>query len=67
MKTLIVQPESKEQLAAIKAFLKALNVNFKANTVKHPANQFDFSDIAGKLEWEGDALKEQKKLRSEWD
>ena len=66
METLIVHPDSKEQLAAIKAFLKALKVNFKADHTKSPSNPFDFSDIAGKLEWEGDALKEQKKLRSEW-
>ena len=29
METLIVQPKTKEQLAAIKAFLKELNVPFK--------------------------------------
>lgn len=27
---------------------------------------YDFSDLAGKLEWEGDAVKEQRKLRDEW-
>jgi hypothetical protein len=27
---------------------------------------YNFSDVAGKLEWKGDALKEQKKLRDEW-
>jgi hypothetical protein len=29
METLIVQPKSKKQLSAIKAFLKALDVSFK--------------------------------------
>lgn len=29
MKTLIVQPKTKEQLAAIKAFMKALHIDFK--------------------------------------
>jgi len=29
--------------------------------------QYDWSDFFGKLQWEGDALAEQKKLRDEWD
>ena len=29
--------------------------------------KFDFSDLAGKLEWKGDALAEQRKLRDEWE
>lgn len=29
METLIVQPKNKEQLAALKVIMKALNVNFK--------------------------------------
>lgn len=28
--------------------------------------KFDFSHLYGKLEWKGNALEEQKKLRSEW-
>jgi hypothetical protein len=27
---------------------------------------YDFSDIAGKLKWNGDAVDEQRKLRNEW-
>ncbi|MDR6783348.1 hypothetical protein ABIE26_000164 [Pedobacter africanus] len=30
METLIVQPKTKEQLAAIKAFMKALKIDFKS-------------------------------------
>jgi hypothetical protein len=30
METLIVHPESKEQLVALKAFMKALKISFKA-------------------------------------
>ena len=26
----------------------------------------DFSELAGKLKWTGDAVKEQRKLRDEW-
>ena len=29
--------------------------------------KFDFSDLVGNLEWKGDALAEQKKLRNEWE
>jgi hypothetical protein len=29
--------------------------------------KYDFSQLYGKLEWKGDALAEQKKIRSEWD
>ena len=28
--------------------------------------KYDFSNLYGKLEWKGDALSEQKKIRSEW-
>ncbi len=27
---------------------------------------YDFSDLAGKLEWQGDVVAEQRKLRDEW-
>ena len=27
---------------------------------------FDFSDLAGKLQWKGDAVEEQRRLRDEW-
>ena len=28
--------------------------------------QYDFSDVFGKLEWQGDAVQEQRKIRNEW-
>jgi len=28
--------------------------------------QYDFSDLAGKLHWNGDALSQQQALRDEW-
>ncbi|MFD0766857.1 DUF2683 family protein [Mucilaginibacter lutimaris] len=36
METLIVQPRTKEQLAALKAFIKALKIDFKSE--KSPYN-----------------------------
>jgi len=34
---------------------------------KEQSKKYDFSDIVGKLKWEGDAVVEQRKLRDEWD
>jgi predicted DNA-binding antitoxin AbrB/MazE fold protein len=31
-----------------------------------PGRTYDFSDLAGKLTWEGDALEEQERMRDEW-
>ncbi|RZM77256.1 hypothetical protein [Leptolyngbya iicbica] len=31
-----------------------------------PANQYNFSDLAGRLTWQGDALTAQRTLRDEW-
>ncbi len=28
--------------------------------------KYDFSDLVGKLNWQGDAVAEQKRLRDEW-
>lgn len=34
---------------------------------KISANKYDFSDLVGKLQWKGDFLEEQKKIRDEWE
>ena len=64
METLIIHPETSEQIHALKTFLNAFKIRFEAKT---ESQKIDFSDIAGKLSWEGDALAEQKRLRAEWD
>ncbi len=28
--------------------------------------KYDFSDLAGKLQWRGDAVAEQRRMRDEW-
>jgi hypothetical protein len=28
--------------------------------------RYDFSDLAGRLQWQGDAVAEQRRLRDEW-
>ncbi len=32
-----------------------------------PSSGYDFSDIAGKLKWDGNAVDTQRILRSEWE
>ena len=39
----------------------------KEGPEENPKPKYDFSDFFGKLEWKGDALAEQKKLRDEWE
>ena len=39
----------------------------KPDSEKKKRKKYDFSNLYRKLEWKGDALKEQKKIRSEWD
>ncbi len=33
---------------------------------QEPTPKYNFSDLAGELEWQGDAVAEQRKLRNEW-
>jgi hypothetical protein len=42
--------------------------NQKENPSAEPnsANQYNFSDLAGRLTWQGDALATQRTLRDEW-
>lgn len=61
--------------------IKALeNIPFQANvqviitfldeeqleTSQQQKTNYDFSNVVGKLEWQGDALQEQRKIRDEW-
>jgi hypothetical protein len=45
----------------------AVELVLVVGTAPQPNGQkYDFSDVVGKLEWQGDALDEQRKLRDEW-
>jgi hypothetical protein len=35
-------------------------------TGQEPTPKYNFSDLSGQLEWEGDAVAEQRRLRNEW-
>ena len=37
-----------------------------SSTPQPNGSKYDFAGVVGKLQWQGDALKEQRKLRDEW-
>ena len=38
----------------------------ESESSKKDTARYDFSDIAGKLKWKGNAVSEQRRLRREW-
>ena len=36
------------------------------NAAHSNGSPYDFSSVVGKLQWRGDAIQEQRKLRDEW-
>ncbi|OOQ60601.1 DUF2683 family protein [Mucilaginibacter pedocola] len=62
METFIVYPESKEQSAAVKAFLKALKINFEKEE-KSPYNQ----EFVDKIKRGEQAAKEGKGVKVDVD
>jgi len=36
------------------------------STPQPNGSKYNFVDVVGKLEWQGDAIEEQRKLRDEW-
>jgi len=36
------------------------------STPQSNGSKYNFADVVGKLQWQGDALEEQRKLRDEW-
>jgi hypothetical protein len=49
-------------------FLQFLRTLSYVEVVKPSSTKplYDFSDLAGKLQWEGNAVEEQRLLRDEW-
>jgi hypothetical protein len=41
-------------------------VAHKTGKTEQKGRTCDFSDFTGKLDWSGDAVKEQRRLRNEW-
>jgi len=55
-----LSPSMADELLNFLQFLKN-----KRKVKDYPKN-YDFSDLVGKLQWKGDAVSEQRKLRDEW-
>jgi len=36
------------------------------STPRPNGQKYNFTDVVGKLQWQGDAVEEQRKLRDEW-
>lgn len=47
--------------------IEVLILPLEENAEQPKKPKYDFSDFYGKLQWEGDALAEQRKLRDELD
>jgi hypothetical protein len=47
-------------------YVQVVNAEKVAPNGKATKPNYDFSDLAGKLEWKGDAVAEQRRLRDEW-
>lgn len=49
----------------LEVFWQELHPQTKPNP-QTPPQSYDFSDLAGQLEWQGDALAVQRSIRDEW-
>jgi len=63
----IIRPKGKSVRISIPSEFR----NVKIEILMFPATDqksttYDFSAFTGKLDWRGDAVKEQRKLRNEW-
>lgn len=47
--------------------IEVLILPLEENAEQTNKPKYNFSDFYGKLQWKGDALAEQRKLRDEWD
>ncbi len=60
METLLVQPENKEQLKAVKAFLKALKVEFTTSNNKGYNKEWEEKMKRSEDDYEAGRVKEMK-------
>ncbi len=49
-----------KEIPVIVTFLKDINY------LQKPVRKYRFSDLAGKLKWQGDAVAQQRAIRDEW-
>ena len=47
--------------------IEVLILQIEENAELPQKPEYNFSDLVGKLQWSGDAVAEQRKLRDEWE
>lgn len=57
-------PEAK--LMEVLKFIEFLNYKEKYQAGGDKIRRYDFSGLSGRLQWQGNALAEQKRLRNDW-
>jgi hypothetical protein len=65
MQQLIIKVEE-SKYAALLQMLRTLDYVKIVDAPVGKKKKYDFSDLAGKLRWSGDAVAEQRRLRDEW-
>lgn len=65
MQIITVELLDDRALALLKQ-LEQLHILRFVSSGKVVSNPYDFSDLAGKLKWKGNAVKEQRLIRDEW-
>ncbi|MDQ6609180.1 MAG: hypothetical protein M3Y85_05110 [Bacteroidota bacterium] len=67
----VIEKASVPLIVEIPDEYKDLKVEVVVTPLEQPYNEskkkYDLSDLFGKLEWKGDALAEQRRLRDEWE
>ncbi len=53
-------------MLSVKTKTEALETVDSNKTSGNGPQKYQFSDLAGKLEWDGDAVAQQRALRNEW-
>lgn len=44
-----------------------IRVTIVMDDISRPKGKYDCSDLVGKLKWQGNAVKEQRSIREEWE
>ncbi|MDM8565749.1 hypothetical protein QUF74_08860 [Candidatus Halobeggiatoa sp. HSG11] len=66
MKTFEFEIDAKKNIIEIPSKYSQLYSKHMKVIILIAENEYDFSDVVGKLEWQGDAVKEQRTIRDEW-
>jgi len=62
----ILHPKNKKITIQIPDSFIDHDIEILAFPLQREKQKYDFSTLTGKLQWSGDPVKEQRKLRDEW-